>query len=104
LLWPRSGRARRRTASYLKLIAEKAEAEEARASFDAVADARFASIISSGETIPWSEMRQYLSDRIAGKNVPRPVAMLMREKRVLEDELAGLTDEKLGMIRAFAKG
>lgn len=58
----------------LEAISEKAELEELRADFDAEADARFAQIVSSGETIPWSEMRQYLSDRLAGKNVPSPVA------------------------------
>lgn len=58
----------------LEAIAEKAELEELRADFDAEADARFAKIVSSGETIPWSEMRQYLADRLAGKNVPSPVA------------------------------
>ena len=58
----------------LEAIAEKAELEELRADFDAEADARFANIVSSGETIPWSEMRQYLSDHLAGKNVPGPVA------------------------------
>ncbi len=30
--------------------------------------------------------------------------MLVREKRVAEDELAGLAKEKLGAIRAFARG
>lgn len=58
----------------LEAIAEKAELEELRADFDAEADARFAQIVSSGETIPWSEMRQYLADRLAGKKVPNPVA------------------------------
>jgi predicted DNA-binding protein len=58
----------------LEAIAEKAELEELRADFDAEADVRFAQIVSSGETIPWSEMRQYLADRLAGKNVPNPVA------------------------------
>lgn len=58
----------------LEAIAEKAESEEMRADFDAEAEARFAQIVSSGETIPWSEMRQYLTDRLAGKNVPSPTA------------------------------
>lgn len=63
----------------LEAIAEKAEMEELRADFDAEADARFAEIVSSGETIPWSEMRQYLFDRLAGKNVPSPVAKKKRD-------------------------
>lgn len=50
------------------------ESEELRAEFDVEADERFAKVLSSGETIRWSDMRQYLSDRLAGKNVPSPVA------------------------------
>lgn len=57
----------------LEAIAEKTEQEELRADFDAQADARFADIVASGETIPWSEARQYLEDRGAGRMVPRPV-------------------------------
>jgi predicted transcriptional regulator len=58
----------------LEAIAEKAELEEQRADFYAEADARFAEIVETGETIPWSEMRQYLEDRVAGKTVPHPTA------------------------------
>jgi uncharacterized protein (DUF1778 family) len=62
----------------LEAIAEKAELEEQRASFDAEADARFARIIDSGKTIPWADMRKYLEDRVAGKQVTRPVAKKLR--------------------------
>lgn len=62
----------------LEAIAEKAEQEELRAGFDAEADARFTKIVSSGKTIPWSDMRQYLEGRVAGKQVPRPVAKKKR--------------------------
>lgn len=58
----------------LEAIAEKTASAELLADFDAEADARFAEIIESGKTIPWSEMRQYLEGRLAGKPVPRPVA------------------------------
>ena len=58
----------------LDAISEKTERDESVAAFDAEADARFARIVESGETIPWSEMRQYLEDRISGKHVRRPVA------------------------------
>jgi predicted DNA-binding protein len=58
----------------LEAIAEKAELEEQRADFDAVADARFAEIVETGKTIPWTDMRRYLEDRVAGKPAPRPVA------------------------------
>lgn len=57
----------------LEAIAEKVELEEHRAGFDATADTRFANIIACGETIPWADMRQYLEDRLAGKQVLRPV-------------------------------
>lgn len=56
----------------LEAIAEKAAQEEMRTDFDAVAEARYARIAVSGETIPWQEMRGYLEDRLAGKVVQRP--------------------------------
>jgi predicted transcriptional regulator len=62
----------------LEAIAEKAELEEQRADFDAEADTRFAKIVESGETVPWADMRQYLEDRVAGKQVLRPVAKKKR--------------------------
>jgi predicted transcriptional regulator len=58
----------------LEAIAEKAEQEERRSDFDAVAERRFAEIVASGKTVPWSEMRAYLEDRLAGKAARRPVA------------------------------
>lgn len=62
----------------LEAIAEKAELEEQRAGFDAEANARVAKIVESGKTIPWTEMRHYLEERLAGKQVPRPVAKKQR--------------------------
>jgi predicted transcriptional regulator len=58
----------------LEAIAEKAAQEGQRADFDAVAEERFARIASSGKTVPWQEMRDYLEDRLAGKKVKRPKA------------------------------
>jgi predicted transcriptional regulator len=58
----------------LEAIAEKAEQEEQRSDFDAVAERRFAEIVASGKTVPWGEMRAYLEDRLAGKAARRPVA------------------------------
>jgi hypothetical protein len=58
----------------LEAIAEKAKQDELRADFDAVAEERYARIASSGETIPWEEMRGYLEERLAGKTVKRPQA------------------------------
>ena len=58
----------------LDAIAEKAEQEDLRAAFDADAEDRYARIVATGKTIPWQEMRGYLEDRLAGKEVKRPVA------------------------------
>jgi len=57
----------------LEAIAEKAEQAERRADFDAVAEARYARIAATGETIPWQEMRGYLEARMDGKTAKRPV-------------------------------
>ena len=58
----------------LDAIAEKAEQEDKRAAFDAQAEDRYAQIVATGKTIPWQEMRGYLEERLAGKEVKRPVA------------------------------
>ncbi len=57
----------------LEAIAEKAEQAGRRADFDAIAEARYAAIVASGETIPWQEMRSYLKARISGQAATRPV-------------------------------
>lgn len=57
----------------LEAIAEKAELAERRAEFDAVAEARYARIAATGETIPWQEMRAYLEARMDGTAATRPV-------------------------------
>ncbi len=58
----------------LEAIAEKTKREDLRADFDALAEDRYARIASSGETVSWQEMRGYLEERLAGKEVKRPVA------------------------------
>ena len=58
----------------LEAIAEKAEQEERRSDFDELAEKRFAEIVETGKTIPWSEMRKYLKDRMMGKPARRPTA------------------------------
>lgn len=62
----------------LEAIAEKAELEEQRAGFDEEANVRFARIVESGKTIPWTDMRHYLEERLAGKQIDRPVAKKQR--------------------------
>lgn len=56
----------------LQAIAEKAEREEQRGDFHDTAARREAAIAATGMTVPWSDMRRYLEDRIAGKSVQRP--------------------------------
>lgn len=62
----------------LDAIAERVEAEERRSDFLAAAERRDGEMVSSGKTIPWSEMRTYIEDRLAGKRPPRPAARKRR--------------------------
>ncbi len=39
-----------------------------RADFGAEADARFAKLPATGKTIPWTEMRAYLEERVRARN------------------------------------
>ena len=57
----------------LGAIAEHVEAEERRNAFHDTAEQRFAKIIESGETIPWSQMRTYLEQRLTDKPPAKPV-------------------------------
>ena len=56
----------------LEAIAEKAEQDERRAEFLDTADHRYAQIVASGKTVPWSEMQRYLERRVTGKKVAKP--------------------------------
>jgi predicted transcriptional regulator len=56
----------------LEAIAEKAEQEEVRAEFQETAERRYADIVASGKTVPWSEMRRYLERRLTSKRIARP--------------------------------
>lgn len=56
----------------LEAIAEKADQEERRSDFYDLAEQRYSTIVASGKTIPWDQMRRYLEDRLAGKKVSRP--------------------------------
>ncbi|WP_448507428.1 CopG family transcriptional regulator [Immundisolibacter sp.] len=58
----------------LEAIAQKADQEERRGDFNDVADARYASIVATGQTLSWDEMRRCLEDRLAGKAATRPLA------------------------------
>lgn len=56
----------------LEAIAEKTLQAELQDELDRVAEQRYASILSSGKTIPWEEMRQYLEARSAGLPAQHP--------------------------------
>jgi predicted transcriptional regulator len=56
----------------LEAIAEKAEREECRGEFQDTAERRYAEIVASGKTVPWSEMRRYLERRLTGNKIVRP--------------------------------
>ena len=56
----------------LKAIVDRVDEQERRSDFYDTAERRFAKIVTSGKTIPWSEMRTYLEDRLAGKKKTRP--------------------------------
>ncbi|MBI3045627.1 MAG: ribbon-helix-helix protein, CopG family [Betaproteobacteria bacterium] len=58
----------------LEAIREKAEQEERRAEFVDSAEQRYAEIVASGKTVPWTEMRRYLERRLTGSKVSRPKA------------------------------
>ena len=58
----------------LEAIAEKTDREAQNADFLDTAEKRYANIVASGKTIPWTKMRGYLEDRLAGKQAARPVA------------------------------
>jgi hypothetical protein len=57
----------------MKTRSSKAEQQARRREFEELAERRFAKIVETRETIPWSEMRKYLKDRLTGKEVWRPV-------------------------------
>lgn len=56
----------------LEAVAEKAEQEERRAEFEAVAQARLARIEQTGETVDWADMRDWMQRRANGDAAPAP--------------------------------
>lgn len=58
----------------LDAIAERVDEEERRNDFHDTAERRYAEIVASGKTIPWSEMQTYLKHRLAGQKATRPKA------------------------------
>ena len=56
----------------LEAIAEKADQEERQGGFQDTAEQRYAEILASGKTVPWSQMRRYLERRLTGNRIARP--------------------------------
>jgi hypothetical protein len=47
--------------------AETSSKDERRTGFNAEADERFATFATTGESIPWEAMKEYLQNRMAAK-------------------------------------
>jgi predicted transcriptional regulator len=58
-------------------LAQIAESIEREREFDAEVNRRWARFLKTGKAIPWEEMRQYMLDKAAGRDVPRPKARPM---------------------------
>ena len=58
----------------LNAIAERVTEDERRNDFYDSAQRRYAEIVASGMTIPWSEMRIHLEHQLAGRATSRPAA------------------------------
>ncbi len=58
----------------LEAVAGRVDDEERRNDFYDTAEQRYAKIVASGKTIPWSEMRTYLEERVVEKSTTHPVA------------------------------
>jgi len=56
----------------LEAIEVGVESAERRNDFYGTAERRYAGIAEAGKTIPWSEMRSFLLDRVDGKKASRP--------------------------------
>lgn len=60
---------------------------ERKVDFDAVAEQRYANLVSSGKTIPWADIRRYLEAHVIEKPAKRPVAhKLARGRDIGGDE------------------
>jgi predicted transcriptional regulator len=55
-------------------IAARTEVEEQRRDLEEVAERRYAALVASGRSVPWSEMRRYLKARAAGIKAKPPAA------------------------------
>lgn len=58
----------------VEAIARQVEQVELDNDFHRAADARWASVLASGKTVPWEKARAYLEARARGAKVRRPSA------------------------------
>lgn len=56
----------------LEALAEAVAQAEQDADFHAAADARWARLLATNETVPWDEARAWLQARLAGDDAPPP--------------------------------
>lgn len=64
----------------LDAIAEKAARQELQTEFRELAGERYKKILATGKTIPWSEMRNFLADRAAGRKPAKPKARVLSSR------------------------
>jgi hypothetical protein len=57
----------------LDALADRVDQDERRQGFVDTAEQRYRNIVTTGMTIPWSEMRSYLEDKVAGRATSRPL-------------------------------
>ena len=65
----------------LDTLADRVEEDERRQGFIDTAELRFREIAASGMTIPWTEMRTYLENRVIDKATSRPMARKLRTEK-----------------------
>jgi predicted transcriptional regulator len=58
----------------LEAIAQQVEQVEIDTEFDRLADARWARVLATGETVPWDEAKAWLEARARGEKAARPIA------------------------------
>ncbi len=56
----------------VEAIAETVEQVELAEEFHRIADERWASVLSTGKTVPWDDARLYLDARARGERVRKP--------------------------------
>ncbi len=62
----------------LEAIAEKTENSERRQSFHADAEKRFANLIKTKKSVPWTDVRAYVEKRVAGKKARPPASRKLK--------------------------